>query len=1084
MSPSVIEGFRPSPQQKRLWLLQQASSDSEPQIYGAHCSLLIEGELRTEILHEAALAVIRRHESLRTTFECLPGMKVPVQIINESRSPVWDEVDLASLSEAQQQATLAKLRQKMVPVSFTDAQRPLVSFTLSSLSAHVHLLLVSLPALCADVRTLENLFRELSSCYFNLMQVGEAETEVVQYVQFSEWQNELFETDDDAEERDYWRRVVRQAPAPLQLPSEMSPALLSHFAPQCFQLSVLPALTQRIVEFMQFRQHSSMELFLLAAFQILLHRLTGQSQIPIRLHCDGRVYEEMQNSFGLFERWPLLAGNFAGDMCFREILDQLDDAIQTVRDGQEYFNWELLDGEAEDVRSNSAIGFEYVKSPSPRVGPRLRFSVLERTSWTERFKLKLAAFEHSESLVAEFHYDSHFFEPEAIRRLAGQFETVLNRLLDEPEARVYEINVLSESERQQILVDWNDNERADTLDKCLAEIFADRVRLAPDSCAVISRGESLSYRELNARANQLARYLCRQGIKPDVRVGLYLERSVEMMVALLGILKAGGAYLPLDLSQPALRMAAMLEDAQARVLITQQRLSASLPEHSARVLCLDSDWPMIDAEREDDFHVKVDGEHLAYVIYTSGSTNQPKGVMIRQRSVWNLLESLRETAYPPDDGQLRLSVNAPLAFDSSVKQIFQLLNGHTLHIVPEEVRPDGQALLAFVREEKIDVLDCTPAQLRLLLEAGLGAGGAYAPARVLVGGEAVDEGIWKLISAHPATRFYNVYGPTECTVDTTICEVQALPRSPSIGCPLGNMQVYILDQRLEPVPVGVAGELYIGGEGLARGYLGQPALTARRFIPNPFSCEGGLRLYRSGDMARFLSDGKIEFLGRTDFQVKIRGFRIELEEIEAVLAAHPHVKEVVALAREHKSGDKYLAAYVVAARNQFPTRDDLRAWLRARLPEHMVPSAFVMLDKMPLTSNGKVDRKALPEPDHERPTLQKAFVAPRNESEEVVARIWVEVLQLKQVGVFDNFFDLGGHSLLVTQVISRVREAFQVELPLRSLFESYTVAGLCEAIKKARDNGAGINSPTIKRVSRDSYRMKLSAAGTLQIPKV
>ncbi|MFL6256007.1 MAG: non-ribosomal peptide synthetase, partial [Pyrinomonadaceae bacterium] len=533
-------------------------------------------------------------------------------------------------------------------------------------------------------------------------------------------------------------------------------------------------------------------------------------------------------------------------------------------------------------------------------------------------------------------------------------------------------------------------------------------------------------------------------------VGLCAERSVEMMVGLLAILKAGGAYVPLDPRQPTARLSLLLEETCVPVLLTQGELLARLPATAARVLCLDADRASVESESAENPVSTVSPGNLAYIIYTSGSTGRPKGVMVQHRSVVNLIAALREAVYKrhaPDDAPLHVSLNAPLVFDASVKQLVQLLEGHALHIIPDAARADAGALLTYARRQRLDVLDCTPSQLRLLLavpEEELKA----LPRVLLVGGEALDEATWARLAARESLAAYNVYGPTECTVDATVAPVRA-GEAPSIGRAVANARTYILDERMRPVPVGASGELYIGGEGLARGYFARPDLTAERFTPDPFAVEPGARLYRTGDLARYRADGCIEYLGRADDQVKLRGYRVELGEIEAVLRSCEGVRECVAVVREETNGDARLVAYLTAEtrgaggeRAEPPSVARVREQARARLPEYMIPSAFVVLEKMPLTPNGKVDRRALPAPDSERPETGVSYVAPRDRIEETVARIWQEVLGVERVGAHDNFFDLGGHSLLMVQVHSRLRETFRKEIAMVELFRHPTVGTL------------------------------------------
>ncbi|WP_235686144.1 non-ribosomal peptide synthetase, partial [Corallococcus silvisoli] len=625
--------------------------------------------------------------------------------------------------------------------------------------------------------------------------------------------------------------------------------------------------------------------------------------------------------------------------------------------------------------------------------------------------------------------------------MAGHLGVLLEAIASQPDAALSHLPLLTEPERLQLLVDWNGPRSSFPRDLCLHDAFCAQALLTPDALAVVCGDEHLSFRQLDSRSNQLAHLLLELGVGPDVRVVLCLERSVLSLVAILATLKAGGAYVPVDPSYPRDWLAHVLHDTRAPVVLTQRHLLDSLPPHSAHDVCLDSPPESFSLLPLSPPASSVSPDNLAYVIYTSGSTGRPKGVMIQHRSVLNLRAALASTVHAGALPSERVSVNAPLSFDASVKQLIQVLDGHTLCIVPDEARADVAELLKRISLDSLDVLDCSPAHLRLLVEEGLLERDAI-PRRVLVGGEAVDSATWRALSHHPRLRAFNVYGPTECTVDATVCAFDSSP-SPTIGRPLPNVRVYVLDSSLHPVPVGVSGELFIGGEGVARGYLGRPDLTAERFIPDSFSSEAGARLYRTGDVARWRADGTIDYLGRADFQVKVRGFRIELGEIESTLLGHPQVHAAVVLAREDSPGDKRLVAYLVPHDGQSLDTNELRSFLKLHLPEYMVPSAFLVLDSLPLNTNGKVDRKALPAP---LAASSSSHVAPRTPAEEQLAALFSQVLRVERVGVLDDFFALGGHSLLATQLVSRVRASFNVELPLRSLFEAPTVAALAERI--------------------------------------
>ncbi|MBZ4417446.1 amino acid adenylation domain-containing protein, partial [Myxococcus sp. RHSTA-1-4] len=647
-------------------------------------------------------------------------------------------------------------------------------------------------------------------------------------------------------------------------------------------------------------------------------------------------------------------------------------------------------------------------------------------------------------------YSTELFEHSTAERLMAHLRLLLEGVLTSPDLPLSTLPLQTAQERQRLLMEWNGATASFPREECLHSLLEQQAARTPYAPAVQLGDLALSFRELNARANQLAWHLRSLGVGPDVRVGLCLERTQDAIIALLAVLKAGGAFVPIDPAAPAQRKSFVLQDCGASVLLTVQHLAdAWKPEVRHRV-CLDSQDVRLTSLSRDNLPPLATPDNLAYVIYTSGSTGTPKGVMVQHRSWMHLRAATAQALHDGQTGPLRFSVNAPLFFDVSMEQLLHVVDGHCLCLVPEKTRLDPGAMLDWLERQKVDVLDCTPAQLTLLLQAGL-LERAHVPRMVVCAGEAMDDVLWQPLARTTRTRTFNAYGPTECTVyATSWCVQDASVPVPVIGRPLPNLQAYVLDEQLQLAPLGVPGELYLAGEGLARGYLGRPALTAERFIPNPFSTEPGARMYRTGDKARWRADGTLEYLGRLDFQVKVRGFRIELGEIETVLRTHPSVKDAAVLAREDVPGDKRLVAYVVAGTSELDPAA-LRAHLQQRLPEYMVPSAFVALSGLPLNANGKVDRKVLPAPRAlDVPTV--GHVAPRDPLELTLARVWEQVLGVQPVGVRTSFFELGGHSLLAVRLMAAMRQATGRQLPLAALFQAPTVEQLA-ALLRRQDSG-------------------------------
>jgi amino acid adenylation domain-containing protein len=699
---------------------------------------------------------------------------------------------------------------------------------------------------------------------------------------------------------------------------------------------------------------------------------------------------------------------------------------------------------------------------------------------TSKFDMGLVLEESPNSFVASVEYSTDLFDADRIARMVTHLKTLLENVLANPDQRIGYVSLLSKEEQQQLFFEWNDTTTPYPDELCMHQLFEAQVARTPERFALSFEGERLTYRQLNARANQLAHFLRSLGVGPEVMVGISLDRSLDLLVAVLGVLKAGGAYVPMDPTNPPDRLAFMIEDTQVPILLTQKSIydlrfaidglgqsNNLIVNRQSKIVNLDAEWERIAQFPDTNPDVPVLPDNLAYVIYTSGSTGVPKGVLVPHRGVANLVEQIRPFSDP--DGRALLF--ASLSFDASVLQSYLAwgVGGEVVVARQDDLLP-GLPLLRLLQKQRISHLSIVPSALAALPD------GELPDLKVIIAGGEVCSS--ELVARFAAGRsFSNGYGPTETTVWNTnaICTDGSV--KPHIGRPMGNSRVYILDARLMPVPIGVPGEVYVGGVGLTRGYHQRPALTAQVFVPNAYGNIPGERLYKSGDLARYRADGNIEFLGRVDYQVKIRGYRIELGEVEAVLNGHAAVRECVVVAREDVAGDKRLVAYVVATPGMRPSVNELQGYLQTKLPQYMVPAAFVTLESLPLTSNNKVDRAALPLPESARPELETQFAAPSSEVERQLAEIWVEVLQLDEVGVHDNFFMLGGHSLLATQVFAKVRDVLSVELPMRALFEAPTIAGLAERVAQLQDSGEADTTPMIGSISRDRYRVNAPAQG-------
>ncbi|MFY0567266.1 non-ribosomal peptide synthase/polyketide synthase [Archangium lansingense] len=1066
LRPMPREGALPlSFAQQRLWFIDRLEPGST--VYNVPSAVMLEGELDASLLRQALEALVLRHESLRTTFGILSDE--PVQVILPHLDVSLPIVDLSAVEDSAREAELKQRITQEVQRTFDLERGPLLRALLLRLSPQRHVLVLTLHHVISDGWSMGVLIREVGALYSALAsgQTPALPALPVQYADYAAWQRAWLQGPVLQAQLDYWRQQLSGAPALLELPTDRPRPAVQSYRGAVLPLHLPAQLASRLNALA--RQHGATPfMVLLAAWQLLLSRYSGQQDVSVGSPIAGRTRAELEGLIGFFVNTLVLRSHLSPQLSFQELLAQVKTTTLGAYEHQDV-PFEKLVEELRPERSLSysplfQVMFVLQNTPTePLQLPGVSLRPLELEGSAARFDLSLELAEHSGGFSGRLEYNTDLFDSGTVARMAEHFGLLLESIASEPQRPLATLPLLRTEERHTLLEAWNGSRREVEWEGCWHERIERRAALTPDNLAVLDDERALTFSELNRRANQLAWTLRARGVGPESRVGLCLERSVDMVVAILAILKAGGAYVPMDPTYPAERLSYMVQDSRARWVLTQQRLAGLFAGQQVEVFCMDTAVPAHGQQPESNPPPLSAPQHLAYVIYTSGSTGRPKGVMVQHASVMNLRAALAATAYAGVDKPLRVSVNAPLAFDASVQQLIQLADGHTLCVVPQAAREDASLLVAWLDRHAVEVLDCAPSHLRLLMEEGLGA---HRPLRVLVGGEAVDEALWDQLSTHPHIDSFNVYGPTECTVDATVRAVRGAGKRPTLGGPLANVQTYVLDAYMNPAPVGVPGELYLGGDCLARGYLDRPELTAERFVPNPFSTAPGSRLYRTGDRARWLSHGELEYLGRIDHQVKLRGFRIELGEIESALRQHPEVRGTLVLVREDVPGLQRLVAYVVHAPGELPDVAALRVWLQKSLPEYMVPSAFVLLESMPLTSNGKVDRKALPAPEGARNGL--AYVAPRTPLEERLAGIFAQVLRLERIGIHDDFFALGGHSLLATQLVSRVRRDLGTELPLRAIFEAHTVAALAERLQEGRDAGStSTGQPPLRPVPRD-----------------
>jgi amino acid adenylation domain-containing protein len=1037
--------------QEGLWFLERLEPGTA--IYNIPFALDIAGALDAVALKRSINEIVRRHDALRTTFTITDGR--PVQVVAPALRLDVPLVDLSSLPAAERDGEAMRLETEQARRPFDLTRGPLLRAMVLRLGADAatgeHRLLVTVHHIVWDLWSLGIFVRELAVLYpaFRDGRPAPLPELPLQYADFVAWQRQHLQGPAFEAQLDYWRQRLQGAPRVLDLPTDLPRPQKPTYRGGWQSFVLGPRLVTDLRALAR-QEGATLYMVLLAALQTLLFRYSGQARISVGTPTAGRQRAEFTGLIGLFVSMLVMHTDLSGNPTFRTLLARVREVALGAYAHQDVPFGRLvaaLQPERESSRQplyQVALAYEPdMLSPALEgTGMRLRFGMSYR--WTALSDLTLFVLETRDGLRCGWEYSTDLFLPETMARMAGHYVTLLDGIAGNPDRRLGELPLLTVAERR-LLAGWNDTRVALAPGSCVHEQFAAQAQRTPDAVAVTFEGQSLTYRQLNDRANRLARFLRRRGVGPDALVGLCLERSLEMVVGVLGILKAGGAYVPLEPTDPAERLRFMLEDAGISMTVTTQRVAAAVTGSRTALVRLDMDWPKIREEDWSDLESGATPEHLFYVVYTSGSTGRPKGVAIPHRSVANFI-AWTQGRFPLRADDIVLQ-KTPFTFDISVWELCApLLAGARLVVARPQAHRDCRYLIDCVRSHGVTQLHVVPTLLH-----ALAADPAFVECRSLrriySAGEALPPGLVERVRSRLGVTLINLYGPTEANVDT--CWVADAPGEPAvvpIGQPIANTQAYVLDAALQPVPVGVPGEVYIGGAGLARGYLGRPDLTAERFVPDPWGAVSGARLYRTGDRGRYLPDGNIEYLGRLDYQVKVRGFRVELGEIEATLAAHPEVREAAAVLREDRPGEQRLVAYVVPRQGATPSGDALRQFLRGRLPEHMVPAAFVPLAAFPVTASGKVDRRSLPVP--EPPGAVASHTSPGNLIEWQLAQIWEEILDIRPVGVTDSFFDLGGHSVLAVRLMSAIEQSLGQTLPLTTLFEAPTIRGLADALRR------------------------------------
>ena len=1040
--------------QQGLWVLSQLMPETS--LYHVPKAVRLTGVLDVAALEKTLNHLVARHEALRTTFATTDG--VPMQVISESLAMALPVFDLRELAEAEKEPELRRLLREETRRPFDFEHGPLIRALLVRLAEQEHVLLIAMHHIITDGWSVGIMHREFMALYeaFSSGQPSPLPELKIQYPDYALWHRQWFKGKVYESQLAYWKNQFKTLPPPLELPTDHPrPSMQAHkaFRGSKRKLTLTKELTQKLKELCQ-KEEATLFMVLLAAYQVLLHRYTGEEDIVVGSPIAGRCLAETESLIGLFVNALALRTDLSGNPSFREVLSRVKEVALGAYANQD-LPFETLVKEVQPQRTLARnplfqVMFVLQSESIPTLElPGLTVSHVQVENVVANFDLTLDAIERDGQLECLLESNADLFDEDRITRLFEHFENLLQGIVSKPQTRISDLTLLSEAERHQLLVEWNDTRSDYPAQSSVQALFEEQAQATPDATALLFGNETISYRELNRRANQMAHYLIAQGIGAEDRVGICLDRSPDLIVAVLGILKAGGAYVPLDPGYPGSRLTFMLEDAGVTLLLTETQLAASFSDQNIKTICIDQLAPAIAREAETNPPSNAGADSLAYVMYTSGSTGKPKGVAVTHKNIVRLVRNTNYASFTSDEVFLQF---APISFDASTFEIWgSLLNGARLALMtPGAASLDelGRALKRY----QVTTLWLTAGLFHLMVDTHLED--LRGLKQLLAGGDVLSAPhVRKVVTELKDCRLINGYGPTENTTFTCCYPVDnaaSINGSVPIGRAISNSYVYVLDKHLNPSPVGIPGELYIGGDGVARGYLNQPELTAAKFITDPFRNGDGTQLYKTGDLVKRCSTGELDFLGRIDSQVKVRGYRIELGEVETVLAQHDSVRDAVVIVRKDE-GDKHLAAYVVPREGTAPTANDLRLFLSERLPSQMVPSVFVVLEELPLSANGKIDRAALTAIKANLAShgeAQERCVQPQDKLELKLQRIWERVLAVSPIGMDDNFFELGGHSLLAVRLFAQIEKSLGRNLPLATLFQAPTIRSLAEVLRK------------------------------------
>jgi amino acid adenylation domain-containing protein len=1061
--------------QARLWFLNHLEGESAT--YNIPMAFALTGDLNVVALEKSVQTIVERHEVLRTTFEL--ANDTPIQVIHEVAHLNIPVIDLQSLPTAEQNSRVQQFVTEAAQRSFNLSKDSLLRVTLLRLAEQSHVLMVTMHHIISDGWSMGIFLQELSLLYraFGANEPSPLAPLSIQYADFAHWQRQWLQGEVLERQINYWKQKLAGAPPLLELPTDRPRPAMQRFRGQSTPFHLSTDVTQPLKAFSQ-RSGTTLFMTLFTAFATLLYRYSGQEDIVIGSPIANRNRSQIEPLIGFFTNTLALRTQFHGNPSFSQLLEQVQRTTLEAYDHQD-LPFEKLVEELKPERSLSysplfQVMFVLENGPDRALNlPGLTLTSLETKNVSAKFDLMLSLAETETGLQGNWDYNSDLFDHSTIERMVGHFQTLLSSIVANPDQLIAQIPLLTAAEQQQMLIEWNHTQVDYPLDQCFPQLFEAQVQRTPDAIAAVYQNQQFTYQQLNDRANQWATVLVQQGIGSETLVALLEERNLNFLTAMLAVFKAGGAYLPLNPQHPSDRIAQVLQQSQVPFLLSSQRWQSLVETLDT---CPQTLWvERLDSAPGcvDNLPVRCSPDSLAYVIYTSGSTGTPKGAMLEHRGMLNhLLAKVDALQLSATD---RVAQTAAQTFDISIWQFLcPLLVGGRVEIVPQSMVSDPAQLLSLVEQRSISILEVVPSLLLMLLQH-LELTGVKISLKalrwLLLTGEALPPALCQQwFEIYPEIPLLNAYGPTECSDDVTHHLLHQSPQSDwftiPIGYPLPNTQLYVLDSWLQPVPIGVAGELYVGGAGVGRGYLHSEMLTSKAFIPHPLV--PGQRLYKTGDKVRFRADGSIEFLGRLDHQVKLRGFRIELGEIETILCQHPEVQAAVVLVREDQPGQFQLVAYVVADSTADVAPQSLRQFLQKKLPDYMLPQAFVRLDALPLTANGKVDRKALPIPEV---SVRTDFAGPRDALELQLMQIWEEVLQVQSIGIRDNFFDLGGHSLLAVSLMARIQQQFGKKLSLAMLFQSPTIAQLATLLQQEGESSS--SSTLVALQSGSSHKRPL-----------